>query len=180
MKNPPNTGSQKKIYYYTPAPASSNCLSNLFSARALLFWSFWIFERKIYRQHFLLWRILRLSRSHKVCNVSSFKIWSSCLKYDQQPSWVKTAFLLHWLYFSFDISKLLIYQNFSLYLKVQTPCLLPRTLEMINYASQVHRLSSDFISKVGEIIINKRINIIDLILLWRYILISKIKKYKQN
>ena len=65
----------------------------------------------------------------------------------------------------FHISKLLIYQNFSLYLKVQTPCLLPETLEMINYASQVHRLSSDFISKVGEIIINKRINIIDLILL---------------
>ena len=65
----------------------------------------------------------------------------------------------------FHISKLLIYQNFSLYLKVQTPCLLPETLEMINYASQVHRLSSDFISKVVEIIINKRINIIDLILL---------------
>ena len=65
---------------------------------------------KIYRQPFLLWRILRLSRAHKVCNVSSFKIWSSCLKYDQQPSWVKAAFLLHWLYFSyiktFDISKL--------------------------------------------------------------------------
>ena len=34
---------------------------------------------------------------------------------------------------------------------------------MINYASQVHRLSSDFISKVGEIIRNKRINIIDFI-----------------
>ena len=65
----------------------------------------------------------------------------------------------------FHISKLLIYQNFSLYLKVQTPCLLPEMLEMINYASQVHRLSSDFISKVGEIIINKRIIIIDLILL---------------
>ena len=69
--------------------------------------------------------------------------------------------------FSFDIIKtfLLIYQNFSLYLKVQTPCLLPRTLEMINYASQVYRLSSDFISKVGEIIINKRINIIHFTLL---------------
>ena len=54
---------------------------------------------KIYRQPFLLWRILRLSRAHKVCNVSSFKIWSSCLKYDQQPSWVKAVFLRCWLYF---------------------------------------------------------------------------------
>ena len=55
---------------------------------------------------------------------------------------------------------LLIYQNLLLYQKVQTPCLLPQTLEMINYASQAHRLSSVVISKVGEIIINKRINII--------------------
>ena len=57
------------------------------------------------------------------------------------------------------------YQNVLLYLKVQTPGLLPRTLEMINFASQAHRLSSDFISKVGEIKINKRINIIGYTLL---------------
>ena len=60
---------------------------------------------------------------------------------------------------------LLTYQNVLLYLKLQTTALFPQTLEMINYASQVHRLSSDFISKVVEIIINKRINIIDYTLL---------------